>query len=295
MKSAIDKFSPTEVYIIADGPQASLRRRIVDKDYKSNRKREWKRGIVKAYDFLSEQEHSESFSKQLTRLQEYLNILSIKKIQIPYIEADDIIAQIANTSDKDVEVIIYSTDADFKQLISDRVFCYNPIAKLLTTKEKFLEKHGYLPNNYIYFKCIAGDKSDEITGVGERIGEKTFAKMFPIAQEEKFKSLKDLLVFSQLEVDSKRNKSKSILRQHQALIENETLLQKNWTLMQLQDVDVSMQTKDVIRKVMATSPNEFNRQRLRRMFMEDSFGSELQYFDAWSRIFTRLALKGRKV
>jgi len=290
MKSAIDMFNPDVVYVISDGPQAALRRKLIDKNYKADRKKEFKRGIIKAYDFLNEQEYQDNFNMQLQRLEKYLSILPIKYMSVPYVEADDIIAEITNTLSDNEEAIIYSTDADYKQLINDNVSCYNPVAKLLSTKSVFLKKHGYLPDNYIYFKLVNGDKSDGVTGISG-IGEKTFIKLFPEMKTESFDDIEDMLEQVRHALDSGAKKyTKSILGKYQLLAENEDLLYKNWKLMQLQDVDVSIQCKDMIKRLIASNPNKFNRIKLRIMFMQDKLGGAVKYFDDWSRVFSRLMI-----
>jgi len=75
MKSAIDMFNPDVVYVISDGPQAALRRKLIDKNYKADRKKEFKRGIIKAYDFLNEQEYQDNCKDWKSIFQSYqLNI-----------------------------------------------------------------------------------------------------------------------------------------------------------------------------------------------------------------------------
>jgi len=293
LKSAIDEFKPTSVYIISDGPNSALRRKMVDPNYKSSRKKEWKRGVVKAYDFLDENEQKDNFSMQIKRLNEYLEILPVKTLSIPYVEADDLIAEIVNTMPSDTSAIIYSTDADFKQLVNDRVVCYNPMAKQLTSKETFFEKHGYRADNYIYFKVVDGDKSDDLPGI-KGIGKKTFIKLFPQMAEEHINSIDEVLDFSRHVVESKSKiYSKSIKAKHGDILASEDLVRKNYQLMQLRNVDISIQSKDVCGDIQTDNPNRFNRFKLRMMFVQDKLNGHVKYFDEWSRVFSTLSRKER--
>lgn len=286
LKSAIDIFKPSEVYVIADGPKSGLRRKMVEKDYKANRSIEFKRGVVRAYDFLNEQQYRDSFTMQLNRIYEYLDILPVKTLSVPYVEADDIIAEISNTTDS--EVIIYSTDADFKQLVNDRVSCYNPMAKQLTDRKAFVEKFGFLPENFIYYKMIIGDKSDGLPGI-KGIGPKTFIKLFPNAATEVIANTSDLIEYSEFVVSNPSSAiSKSIRNKHRLLINSEELLRKNWSLMQLHEADISIQTKDLVREMMGRPTPPFNRIRLRMMFIEDKLQAQVKSFESWSRVFARL-------
>lgn len=291
VKSAIDMFDPTDVIVVTDGPNASLRRKMVEREYKANRKKTWKRGIVKAYDFLNEQEHKDNFNMQIARTNQYLEVLPIKYVSVPYVEADDIIAEIANTVDD--QCVIYSTDADYKQLVNERVICYNPMAKQTTNRKTFMSKFGFLPENFIYYKMITGDKSDGLPGV-PGIGPKTFIKLFPTTKDSIFESTKDLLDYSEFVVGSKSDSfTKAIKAKHQMILDSSEVIHKNWNLMQLQDVDVSAQTKDFVRTLVGREPNEFNRMKLRLMFMEDKLQSQVKNFNDWSRVFSRLMIKGK--
>ena len=290
LKSAIDLFTPTDVIIVSDGPNAALRRKMSNKDYKANRSKEWKRGVVKAFDFLNEREQSDSFNYQVKRIHDYLSVLPVRSIGVPYVEADDIIAEICNTTDYDC--IIYSTDADYKQLVSDRVVCYNPMAKQLTSVSTFREKFGFIPENFIHYKTIIGDKSDGLDGV-KGIGPKTFLKLFPEAKEEIFESTDDLIKRSLYIVASKgKGFSSAIKAKHQLLIDNEDVIRENWKLMQLKDADISLQTKDLVRELLQRPPHKFNRTKLRLMFLEDKLQAQVKSFDGWSMTFSRLMTKG---
>lgn len=286
IKSVVDQFKPTEVMVVYDGPNSALRRKMVDKSYKGSRKKEWKRGVVKAYDFLNENEQSDNFSKQIRRLSEYLQFFPVKVISVPYVEADDVIAEVVNHIEKEDVAIIYSTDGDYKQLISKNIACYNPISKLLITEDVFKSKHGFLAENYIYYKVVVGDKSDDLPGVSG-IGEKTFIKLFPSLTVEPIKNLDELFAISSNIVGLKSSKE-STKKKHKLILDNEDLIRKNWKLMQLHDVDISLQTKSVCREFMEDPPNRFNRLRLRSMFIEDGLNIYVKNFDDWSRTFSIL-------
>ena len=294
LKAAVDQFKPDIVYIISDGPNSALRRKMVDPKYKSSRKKPWKRGVVKAYDFLNEQEQKDNFSTQLKRLWEYLSVLPVKTMSLPYVEADDLIAEIVNTMPSDTDAIIYSTDADYKQLVNDNIACYNPMAKQLTTKETFFEKHGFRADNYIYFKVVDGDKSDDLPGV-KGIGKKTFLKLFPQVVDERITSLDEIFDISRHAIGSgSKVFTKAIKNRHRDVIAAEDLIRKNFKLMQLLDVDISIQSKDLCKALQSDPPNTFNRFKLRSMFIQDKLNTHVKYFNEWSRVFSNLMMKGKR-
>lgn len=291
LKAATDQFQPDEVFIISDGPNSALRRKMVDKNYKSSRKKPWKKGIVKAYDFLNEQQQSDNFSMQIKRLYEYLDILPVKTLSLPYVEADDLIAEIVNTMPSNTEAVIYSTDADYKQLVTENIICYNPMAKQLTTEETFFEKFGMRADNYIYFKVIDGDKSDDLPGVNG-IGKKTFLKLFPQVAEEHIESLDEIFEHCRHAVGSRsRIYTKAMKNRYSDILDAEDLVRKNYQLMQLQDVDISIQSKDLCKEIQEDLPHRFNRFKLRAMFIQDKLNNHVKYFDDWSRVFSRLMVR----
>lgn len=275
LHSLIDLFRPSEVYIISDGPNSSIRRKLMDKEYKANRNVEWKPGIVKAYDFLNEKEHKENFSKQIKRLREYFDILPIKWLSLPYVEADDVIAELASLNSGKISIIC-STDKDYNQLVNNEIFCYNPASKKLLTDVTFSDHYDFLPDNYIYVKAIQGDKSDNIDGI-PKIGEKTFLKLFPESKNKKIKTLEDLLEIAHHNLNFGTS-TKSIKEKYEKIIENKDLLKKNIKMMQLSDVDISLQSKRIIKEFFEKNPHKLNKNKLRIMFIQDQFEENTEYF-----------------
>lgn len=83
-------------------------------------------------------------------------------LEVPHTEADDIIAIYCNESEG-VENIILSSDKDFMQLINERTRLYSPPQK------KFREAED--PQYELFFKCIRGDRNDNIDSAYPRVRE----------------------------------------------------------------------------------------------------------------------------
>ena len=296
LKSVIDKVSPSEVYIISDGPGSSMRRKRINKDYKGNRDREWKRGSVRAFDFLNENEMESNFKFQIERLKEYLSILPVKMIEIPFVEADDIIAEIANKYYDDSNVIIYSTDKDFLQLLNDHVFVFHPTTKKIVNKNTFLEKYELLSDNYIYLKIIEGDTSDNVKGI-RGVARKTFLKMFPSVKNKKIENLNELFEMAEHAIDSKSKVyTPGMVKKLNLIVDSKNHMKQNWELMQLTDVDISLQSKDLIKKFVETeNVHVFNRTQLKLMFIKDQVEGTIKSMHDWSRVFTQLTIRSRNV
>jgi len=91
-------------------------------------------------------------------------------------EADDIIGSIATKYYKEFDVQIVTGDKDLLQLLNDHINVVLP-GKTFSDMRKyspkeFVERFGFEPEDYIYYKALVGDASDNIKGA-KGIGEKS--------------------------------------------------------------------------------------------------------------------------
>lgn len=148
--------------IIAMDKGKSAYRTSIYPDYKGNREEKYKN--------QSEKERQEFFQfiNETVRTLGLASALGYKTFRFQNVEADDIIAYIINTSSYE-EAIILSTDADYDQLISEKVkrFAY--------TKKEFITLDNWpydvSPDLFLDLKILQGDKGDNIPGI-EGIGAK---------------------------------------------------------------------------------------------------------------------------
>ena len=108
--------------------------------------------------------------------------MQIPTLQLPGVEADDVIATLATRAAADgIDVIIVTGDRDSYQLVSD------PHVKVLYNRRGvsdyvlydeagILERTGVTPAQYPEYAALRGDPSDNLPGV-PGIGEKTAAKL----------------------------------------------------------------------------------------------------------------------
>ena len=108
--------------------------------------------------------------------------MPITTISIDQIEADDVIAYLSSYFKQ--KVIVLSTDKDFLQLVSDRVSVYSPSKKKMYTPNSLFDETGIWCENFIIYKALLGDKSDNIDGI-KGIGPKTIEKNFPMLSEKR--------------------------------------------------------------------------------------------------------------
>ena len=272
---AIREVNPTRVIIVYDGAGGSQRRRKIHPNYKSNRK-PGKR-ITRWDAFKNATEEKEAMKIQFSRLLDYLDFLPINVISIDRIEADDTIAYIANKLVKE-EVTIMSSDQDFLQLVDDRITVWSPTKKIFYTPNKVLEDYGVPSHNFLMYKVLMGDKSDNIEGV-RGLGPKKLPKILP-----------DLLTQNSLDLDfileySKKGKEPMLKR----IVESGNQLQLNKKLMDLKNPPISGELKIQISRLIESPINLLSRNNFIIMYNDDQLGNAIQVPDLWLKEhFTKL-------
>ena len=164
---------PTQVYVFFDGAESTNRKKRILPEYKKGR---GTHRITNKFIFRSADEEHEAKLGQLRRLIEYLKFLPVKTVIINGIEADDAISYVARQLEHKSTII--SSDKDFLQIVSDKISVYRPIEKVLYTPTVIKDKYKILPENFIIYKTLLGDKSDNVDGV-KGIGPKGVTKLFP--------------------------------------------------------------------------------------------------------------------
>ncbi len=123
----------------------------------------------------------EDLIPQFKIAREFLDALNIKWYEKHGVEADDICGTVSKLASKeDYDVIIFTSDHDYLQLI-DKNIKVSLLKVGLSNMELFdeaylFEKMGLTPEKIIDFKGLVGDSSDNYPGV-KGIGEKTALKL----------------------------------------------------------------------------------------------------------------------
>jgi 5'-3' exonuclease len=143
LRPIIETFSPEKCFFVLEGhPQF---RYDLYADYKANR-------ITKRASKEEEMNKFYASTSEAIRLLQYLPITIAKAA---HYECDDTIATLCENM-KDEEIVVLSSDSDYIQLLQrDYKSCsiYNPI------KKEYMEAPSY---PYVIWKCLNGDKSDNI-------------------------------------------------------------------------------------------------------------------------------------
>lgn len=200
---------PTHVVVLFDGEHENARSAL-NAEYKANR-----------VDYSQRAEDDVPFS-QLPDIYAALDFLKIKHAETTVCETDDWVAGYALNYGKQTETVISSWDSDFFQLITQKVSVlrYRGKNTVVCTPEYVKEKFGILPAQYVDFKALTGDTSDNVKGA-DKIGPKTAAWLLG-----EFGSLKNVLANS--DKISKPSVRKSVE-------ENAERLQTNYKIIKLDE------------------------------------------------------------
>jgi 5'-3' exonuclease len=266
---AIRQFKPSRVVIVFDGKGGSARRRAIFKDYKEGRKMMEK--LNRTYDFQTKEEERESQKRQLHKLIAALQLLPVTIIIQDHVEADDVLAYLARlVEERGGESIIMSTDKDFLQLTTEKIKIWNPIKKKIYNVAAVTEEYGIHPNNFIIYRTIDGDDSDKIPGV-KGVGLKTLKKNFPELENETVVPWEHMFAVSE-EKDSKVCK---------LILENKQLLERNTSLMRLDEQQMSGQTKMNVLNQFDGNISTLNKLALTQLFSHDRLLNAFPTLDEW--------------
>ena len=263
---------PTRCIIVFDGKGGSRRRKDIYPEYKANRAN--KTAFNRYQEFASLEDEQDSMRRQFGRVIQYLNCLPVTTLSIDNVEADDIMAYIANeiyTDDKN-RVTICSTDRDFLQLVNNRISVWSPIKKKMYTPSVMQEEFGFSSKNYLLYRSFIGDKSDNIPGL-KGVGPKSLIKYFPVFSEDRELTVEEIVQYAN-NVDKK-------YKVHTLVSENKELLELNYKLMQLKEVDINGNAKMLTMNKVQGDIDKLNTLEFKKMFMADKMYTVIKDLDSW--------------
>ena len=253
----INMIRPTRTIIVFDGKGGSNRRRKIYTEHKQNRKTKYR--VNRSYDFASQEDERQNMMMQLSRCVEYLETLPITVMSYDNIEADDTIGYLCRQVLTDSKITIMSTDKDFLQLANGRIKIWSPTKKKMYDDKMVMDEYGINSHNYIWYRVLDGDKSDNIPGV-RGLGLKTIKKKLPFLSENRIVDVNEV-------VDT--------------LPESEDIIKLNYQLMQLSDVDISGSTKTKIIDKVNEPINRLIKFQFQKMFLEDKLFTALPNVTSW--------------
>ena len=278
VRYSCDILKPSRCIIVFDGKDGSKRRRKLYPEYKSTRK--VKRRLNRNVDWgTAPQDEEQSMKQQMGRLIEYLEQLPLTLVCVDGIEADDTMAYISQQLLPESDCILMSTDKDFLQLVDDRVKVWSPTKKKLYNKKAVFDEFGVHSHNFLTYRILDGDKSDNIGGI-KGAGLKSLQKFCPkISSIEKF-DVRDLLNFVE-NTDSKIKLLENIKK-------SSNIVKRNYLLMQLNKVDIPNHTKMKIQGAVNGKVPQLVKYKFQTMFLKDKLSTQIKNFDSWVMEFVRL-------
>jgi DNA polymerase-1 len=125
---------------------------------------------------------------QVAPLHEAVEALGWPMLVVEGVEADDVIATLAEEAKRDGWRAVISTgDKDFAQLVGERVTLVNTMSNELLDAAGVKNKFGVPPEKFLDYLTLVGDQIDNIPGV-DKVGPKTAAKWI-----DKYGSLEGVL------------------------------------------------------------------------------------------------------
>lgn len=290
IRNFIETHNFDKILVMWDGEDNRVSRKLLYPQYKENRKE------------VVDEVKEESFAWQKHRVKLYLEDMFVRQIEVIGNEADDLIAYYCQIA-KDEKIVIYSSDGDLLQLVSENVTQYMPRTKqFYGVGDKLKLMYCELPiENIKTYKVLSGDKSDNIDGI-YYLGEKTFIKLFPEILEHKVE-ISDIL--TKAEEILKEDKSNTVVKnlltgRTRTGIYGEEFFQVNEQLVNLSNPLITDDAKRIVEEYYSESldPDGRGYKNLMKLMMEDGFFKFLpKTDDAWVnfiRPFLKLTRKEKR-
>jgi DNA polymerase-1 len=268
---AIKMLNPTKVVIVFDGVGGSNSRRNLFPDYKANRNAN---RMTNYSIFQSKEEETEAINNQMQRLILYLKCLPVSVISVEGLEADDIIGYLTHKLEnfsETQEINIMSADQDFLQLVSSKTSVYSPTKKKIFKPKDVFEQFGVSATNYINYKILLGDKSDNVPGVSG-LGPVKLVKLFPELTGENKVTLESMITKSAELINENKLYLSVVERRHQLFI--------NQQLMNLEGDFLSPDNRLLVKQAF-TDSYELNKYLFHQIYVNDRLGESIPNVDNW--------------
>ena len=155
----IKDYAPQNLAVVFDPPGKTFREDIYP-EYKANR------GAT-----------PDDLVVQFPLVVELCQAMGLKVLQIPSVEADDVIGTLATqAAASGQDVLIVTGDKDMAQLVTAQVHLLDTMKNRRMDPAGVFEKFGVKPEQIVDYLALMGDASDNIPGV-PGVGEKTAAKL----------------------------------------------------------------------------------------------------------------------
>ncbi len=158
LRKLVDEYQPDYMAVVFDAPGKTFRDDIFP-EYKANRP-----------------PMPDDLREQLAPLKEVIRAMGLPLIEVPEVEADDVIGTLAvRAAQEGIQTLISTGDKDMAQLVDDRITLINTMSDTVLDRDGVVEKFGVPPERIVDYLSLVGDSVDNIPGV-PKCGPKTAAK-----------------------------------------------------------------------------------------------------------------------
>ena len=207
----------------------------------------------------------DNFYEQIPMVKEFLKNFGVVVLEKEGFEADDIIGTVCEKfKQEDVNIIVVTGDLDTLQLLTDQVNVWT-LKKGISNStvydiKTFEDKYGLKVDQFVDFKALKGDPSDNIPGV-KGIGEKTAIEILKkyISLDNLYQNIDDYL--NDNKINNKDKKLLTILKEN----EEEAMFSRHLALIK-KDVDIDIKLDD-------SKFNLENKEKVIKFFQSKGFTS----------------------
>ena len=158
LRSLIREYRPEHMAVVFDARGKTFRHALYP-EYKANRP-----------------SMPEELATQVEPLLAVVRAMGLPLLQVPDVEADDVIGTLARQAgEQGIDTVISTGDKDMAQLVNRHVSLVNTMSQTSLDEAGVAEKFGVTPGQIIDYLALMGDSSDNIPGV-PKVGPKTAAK-----------------------------------------------------------------------------------------------------------------------
>lgn len=159
IQKALREERPDHVVVVFDAPGGAPFREAILPEYKAHRDAQ-----------------PEDLTAQLPAVRELVDAYRLPVLEVPGVEADDVIATLVAALPDDWRATILSTDKDLMQMVGPRVHLLDTMKNRRFGPAEVEERFGVPPAQVLEVRALVGDPSDNIPGV-KGIGEKGAARL----------------------------------------------------------------------------------------------------------------------
>ncbi len=225
-------------------------------------KENFRKSLVKYKGQRVETDITKKIFDNIEHIQKFVDALGIRTLYPVNLEADDVI-RFLSTLDGYKKTLIVSSDKDLLQLVNENTHVFMPVKDVIVNSENFESFAGVAKKDFVMFKCMVGDVSDNVPGL-DQIGPVRAKKLIEKLSEEN--------------VDVA-----TILTQEQR-----SIIERNKSIMDLSMVDLLCSDEyGFYAQQMETSKKDFDESKLRSLFREYKFASFERMMLEWNRDFNK--------